>query len=361
MIYFLTICSLVFVLSFTDFSQKFGNLGTNISILLLSMLAGFRNIGGKDFAVYRFFYETGLSIGDTEFGYNFINMFFHNIGISYNMFLFIISFASIFLLIKAFQKISIYPKLSLLLYLGTYFFFYNMVLNRQMIAVSLLLWIIFFWDKNKIYSLLLLFIAFSFHKSIIIILPFLFIFDLAKNKKIIWMALLIIGTILAIFITPQNLMDTIFSGDTMISNRLGGYMQSQENSLVLYNVEFFEYIKLLIMIFIIFPIWKILYMNNKIRIWLFFYFVGIIFLIWSSKYEIMFRLFMYFDLSFIILFPYCLQIYVSKFATSSKQIKFAQTLAYSFVGIIAVISICYRAYNFGNFLSEYQFYFMENL
>ena len=360
MIYILSIYFLVFLLSFTDFSKKYNNLGVNLSIILLSILAGFRHVGGKDFEAYRYLYETGLSIGKTEVGYNLTNTFFHSIGFSYNIFLFIISFISLYILIKSFQKISIYPKLSLLLYMGTYFFFYNMVLNRQMIAVSLLLWIIFLWDKNKIYSLILLFVAFSFHKSIIIILPFLFIFDLAKNKKYIWMFLFIIGTSLALFVTPQNLMDIIFSGETMVNDRIGGYLLRQENNIVSYNVEIFEYIKLLVMILIIIPITKRLYKDIKTSIWLFFYFIGAIFLIWSSKYEIMFRLFMYFDLSFIILLPYCLEIYLSKLFLSKKQSKIIKIFVYCLIGVIAISSIYYRASNFSGF-SEYKFYFMENL
>lgn len=358
MSYFLLIFSLVFLLSFTDFSKKFNNFGTNISIILLSMLAGFRNIGGNDFEAYRFLYDTGLSIGDTEVGYNIINTFFHNIGISYNMFLFIISFFSIFVLVKAFQKISVYPKLSLLLYIGTYFFFYNMVLNRQMIAISLLLWIIFFWEKNKIYSLALLFLAFSFHKSIIIIFPFLLIFEFAKNKKFRWMFLFVLGIVLALFITPKDIMDRLVSSSLTVNNRLSGYILQQENSLMAYNVEIFEYIKLIIMVTIIIPIWKELYANTKTLIWLFFYFIGAIFLIWGRQYEIMFRLYIYFDLSFIILFTYCLETYIYKFSLSDKEFKI---FMYFVIGIIAIISVFYRAYNFGDFLSEYQFYFMETL
>lgn len=358
MSYFLSIFSLVFLLSFTDFSKKFNNFGTNLSIILLSMLAGFRNVGGNDFEAYRFLYDTGLSIGDTEVGYNIVNMFFHNIGISYNMFLFIISFFSIFVLVKALQKISVYPKLSLLLYIGTYFFFYNMVLNRQMVAVSLLLWIIFFWERNKIYSLALLVLAFSFHKSVIIVFPFLLLFEFAKNKKLRWLFLFVLGIILALFITPKDMMDGIISSSLTINNRLSGYILQQENSLMSYNVEIFEYIKLIIMFFIIIPICKKLYADKRTSIWLFFYFIGAIFLIWSSKYEIMSRLYIYFDLSFIILFAYCLETYIKKFLLSDKQFKF---YVYFIIGIVAIISVCYRAYNFGDFMSEYQFYFMENL
>jgi hypothetical protein len=227
-----------------------------------------------------------------------------------------------------------------------------------MIAVSLLLWIVFLWNNNKIYSLMLLFIAFSFHKSIIIILPFLFIFDLSKNKKFIWLLLSVIGVFFAMFITPQNMMDSLFTENTMVNYRIGGYLLRQEN--ISYNVEIFEYIKLSVMLLIIIPIIKRLYVNIKTSIWLFFYFIGAIFLIWSSKYEIMFRLFMYFDLSFIILLPYCLEIYLSKMFLSKKQSKIIKIFVYGLIGIIAVSSIYYRASNFSGF-SEYKFYFMENL
>ena len=233
-----------------------------------------------------------------------------------------------------------------------------MVLNRQMIAISLLLWIIFFWEKNKIYSLALLFLAFSFHKSIIIISPFLLIFEFAKNKKFRWMFLFVLGIVLALFITPKDIMDRLVSSSLTVNNRLSGYILQQENSLMAYNVEIFEYIKLIIMVTIIIPIWKELYANTKTLIWLFFYFIGAIFLIWGRQYEIMFRLYIYFDLSFIILFTYCLETYIYKFSLSDKEFKI---FMYFVIGIIAIISVFYRAYNFGDFLSEYQFYFMETL
>lgn len=361
MIYFIVIYIAVIILSFTDFSPKFNKFGTWGCIILLSCLAGFRNLGGKDFLIYQQMYETNIFYRGIEEFYILANQLFSSLGFSYNIFLFMLSFIAILLLIMAYTKLSYLPKLSLMLYLGTYFFYYNMVLNRQMVSVALLLWVIYFWDKNKIYSLVFLLVGFLFHKSIIVILPFLFIFNFIKKGKLLWASCLIIGFLGALFINPQSIMNYMFSvEESMLADRLSGYMLRSEVSS--YSVEFFEYIKLGVILCVIIPVWKKLYQDTKTSVWLFLYFIGAIFLVWSYKLEVMFRLFMYFDLSFTILIPAAIKIYLSKISLPKSQKDFSLLCAYALVGIIALVSILHRIANFdqGSFL-EYKFYFIEYL
>jgi len=361
MIYFIVIYIAVITLSFADFTSKFNKFGTWACIILLSCLSGFRNLGGKDFFVYQQMYETNIFYRGIEKFYIIINQLFSNLGVSYNVFLFILSFIAILLLISAYQKISYFPKLSLMFYLGTYFFYYNMILNRQMIAVALLLWVIYFWDKNKIYSFVLLLFGFLFHQSIIVILPFLFIFSFIKKGKILLGFCLITGLLAALFINPQSIMNYIFSGEeSIVTNRLIGYMVKAEGSN--YSVELFEYIKLAVILCIIIPVWKKLFQDSKTSVWLFLYCIGAIFLLWSFKFEIMFRIFMYFDLSFTILVPAAIRIYLNKIALTKSQKNFSILLVYIMIGIIALISILHRITNFdqGSFL-DYKFYFIEYL
>ncbi|MFA7675525.1 MAG: EpsG family protein [Endomicrobiia bacterium] len=361
MIYFIVIYIAIIILSFTDFTSKFNKFGTWACIILLSCLAGFRNLGGKDFLTYEQMYETKIFYSGIEKFYIVVNHLFSNLGVSYNVFLFILSFIAILLLISAYQKISYFPKLSLMLYLGTYFFYYNMILNRQMVAVALLLWVIYFWDKNKIYSLVLFLFGFLFHQSIIVILPFLFIFSFIKKGKFLLGFCLTIVLLVALFINPESIMNYIFSSEeSIVADRLSGYIMKADGSN--YSVELFEYIKLTVILCIIIPIWKKLFQNAKTSVWLFLYCIGAIFLLWSSKLEIMFRIFMYFDLSFTILIPAAIKIYLSKITLTKSQKNFCIVCIYAMVGIIALISILHRITNFdqGSFL-DYKFYFIEYL
>ena len=56
MIYFIVIYGIVILLSFMDFSKKLHIWGSCLSVLSLSMLAGWRTMGGIDFEGYRSIY-----------------------------------------------------------------------------------------------------------------------------------------------------------------------------------------------------------------------------------------------------------------------------------------------------------------
>jgi len=75
--------------------------------------------------------------------------------------------------------------LSVMIYLGTYFLFYNMVLMRQMVSVVMFLYCINYTIEKKYIKCLLCFlVGLSFHLSMIVFLPAFFV--LRYFKLNIW-------------------------------------------------------------------------------------------------------------------------------------------------------------------------------
>lgn len=360
MIYFLTIYSAVAALSFTDFIPKLRKFGALMCIILLAMLAGWRNMGGSDFYVYQdIYYGLTLNYMSAEAGYAIINNLFSGLGFSYNAFLFVYSLAAISIMVIFLEKHVKYPKFALLFYMACYFFFYNMVLNRQMLCMSMSLWVIYFWDKNKLYSLLCLLTGFLFHQSIIVLLPLLLVFEVLKHTKGIkyWLLFFVAAIGFTALINPQRLLGFMASlpGLSSMSARLLNYLENAGGE---YSLNIVEYIKMGLALIIILPFIKKILADKGNHIWAFFYFFGIIFLFWTRNIEILFRVFAYFDLSLLVLIPYAVNIVANRFSPSQR--KPFLILTYAAVGALSIMAILYRAANFGDgsFFS-YQFYFMD--
>lgn len=359
MTYFVAIYFAVAALSFTDFSAKLRKVGAFLCIILLAMLAGWRNMGGSDFYIYRdIYYGLALNYMSSEAGYALLNNIFSFLGFSFNGFLFFYSLISVALLVVFLEKYTKYPKLSLLFYMACYFFFYNMVLNRQMLCMSLTLWIVYFWDRNKIYSLMLLLTGFLFHQSIIVLLPFLLSYDFLKKTKGIkyWCAFFIVFVAVTVVFSPIQFINLISSvpGFAFILGRTLGYF---EHASGMYSLNMVEYIKMGAALIIILPFVKKIWTVQENRIWLFLYFSGVILLFWTRNIEILFRIFVYFDLSLLLLVPYALNIFLQK--TPKIQRKNLLVLLYGFIGLITIGAILYRTAKFGNgTFWAYQFYFL---
>jgi hypothetical protein len=108
---------------------------------------------------------------------------------------------------------------------------------------------------------------------------------------------------------------------------------------------------------IILPWFNKIVSDKKLRIWMFFYAVGVIFLFWTRNVEILFRTFVYFDMSLLVLLPLCIQCYVDKLSMPQKGT--ILIFIYLFIGILAIAAILYRIAHFDNgaFL-QYKFYFL---
>lgn len=359
MIYFLTIYSAVAALSLTDFIPKWRKWGAFLCILLLSMLAGWRTMGGKDFFIYQdIYYGLGLNYFSSEMGYAFINNIFSAIGFSFNGFLFFYSLVSIALLVLFLEKHSLYPKFSLLIYMGCYFFFYNMVLNRQMFCMSLALWTIYWWDKNNFYSLLCLLIGMSFHQSLFALLPFLLVYEVLRHTRgtKCWVAFFFVFIAATVFISPEKSVSIIgdIPGLSFVSGRLLNYM---EHNSEFYTLDVMEYVKLLFVLPVLFFFLKKLIREKTMHIWLFMYFCGVIFLLWTRNIEILFRIFAYLDLSLLVLLPFCIKLFTASFLPKQRTLLLLGI--YMLTGLLAIGAILYRTAHFehGIFWSYY-FYFL---
>lgn len=359
MLYFLIIYSSVVILSFTDFVPKWRKIGALGCILLLSMLAGWRTMGGRDFFIYQdVYYGLGINYFSSEMGYAIINNLFSAAGFSFNGFLFFYSLLSIALMVLFLEKHSLYPKFSLLIYLGCYFFFYNMVLNRQMFCMSIALWVIYWWDKNRLFSVLCLLLGMSFHQSLFALLPFLLVYEGLKHTQgsKFWIGFFVIFALVTTLVSPQQAVLWLgqVPGLSFISERLLGYLERASG---LYTLNIVEYIKLLIVLPVLFSCFKKIIREKSMRIWLFMYFCGIVFLLWTRHIEVLFRIFAYFDISLLMLLPFCVKILTASFLPRQHQILLLGI--YVLTGVLAIGAILYRTANFGDAIFwSYQFYFL---
>lgn len=361
MIYFLSIYSAIAALSFTDFSPKLRRLGAFLCVLLLSMLAGWRNMGGKDFFVYQdIYYGLTLNYMSSEMGYTLLNNWFAELGFSFNAFLFVYSLLSVTVLVSFLEKHVKFPKFSLLFYMACYFFFYNMVLNRQMFCMSLTLWVVYFWDRKKILSLILLFTGVLFHQSFMVLLPFLLAYEILKRTKGLrsWIIFFILFIGITATLSPLQFLNMLSSvpAFSFVSMRALSYLQ---NASGVYNLNAIEYVKMATALLIILPCLKKLWATQENRLWLFLYFSGVILLFWTNQVEILFRLFAYFDLSLLVLIPLAINLFLND-VSPTRHLPLLMFL-YAVVGILATGAILYRTANFadGSFWA-YQFYFLES-
>ena len=358
MIYFIVIYISVAALGFLDLTPRMRKICIFMSVLLLAALAGWRNMGGNDFYSYRdIYYGLTLNYMSSEPGYAFLNNLFSYLGFSFNGFLFAYSFTAIALLVSFIYKHTKYPAIALLFYMATYFFFYNMVLNRQMMSMSLALWAIYLWNKNKLYSVLCLAIGASFHQSLLVLLPFLCIFEFLRHTrgKKYWIAFFTALTAAVIMFSPLQLF-TFLDGIpvfSFIAKRTMHYFVNTGS----YSLNIVEYIKMAAACLIILPWFKKIAADKEHRIWLFFYITGVILLLWTRDIEILFRVFAYFDLSLVVLLPLCLHFFMGKFP--ARQRKPALTLIYIAATILAVAAVSYRVMYFDNgIFLYYKFYFL---
>ncbi len=359
MIYFLIIYSAVAALSLTDFIPKWRKAGALACILLLSMLAGWRTMGGRDFFIYQdIYYGLGINYFSSEMGYAIINNLFSAAGFSFNGFLFFYSLLSIALMVLFLEKHSLYPKFSLLIYLGCYFFFYNMVLNRQMFCMSMALWVVYWWDRNRLYSLLCLVLGMAFHQSLFALMPFLLVYEGLKHTRGTkwWIAFFVLFVLVTFFLSPQQAVSLMgqVPGLSFVTGRLLGYL---EHNSEFYTLNIIEYAKILLVLPIFLAFFKKIVQEHSMRIWLFMYFCGVIFLVWTRDIEILFRIFAYFDISLLVLLPFCIKKITASFLPKQRTLLLLGI--YVLTGLLAIGAILYRTANFGNAMFwSYQFYFL---
>lgn len=343
------------ILSLNDLAnENHRKISLFISWFLMSITAGLRNVGGlyTDYAAYKAHYNGdfgGFFIDSFEKGYCIAVWLGNFIGLSFNMFLFILTSVTLFFLIRIIAKYSQAPMLSILLYVGTYFLYYNMVLTRQMVAVVAFIYCIrYIITKEDWKFFVVLLIGFSFHNSIVILLPAYPILRFLKLNK--YTVLLIVSFTLCFYVVGiENLLVSLFSlGVNDMTGKMVGYVVKASN----FHLNIMEYVKMGVMITGIIILYSMLKdsFENEVFIKSYLIFCGFIFVF--GHVEILFRMAMYFDLTILFLIPIMLN--KISFTFHSKIIIYVALALFSFASFV------YRANNFDNGeFYQYKFYFLE--
>lgn len=348
---FFTICS-VSLLSFADFDSRKKDIAICITFVLLAMTAGFRNVGGvdTDYQIYMDHYngEYGTYFrGGWEPGYCFLVWLANQIGLSYNWFVFGLTSLSLYFLVSIIWEKSRLPMFSIMLYLATYFLFYNMVLLRQMVAVVCFIYCLYYIIENKKYQLVVaFFIGLMFHYSIIILLPAYFIIRYLR-LNIFSVLLLILSALFLKKMGIENILLSMFDwGGDVLVERTVKYVANQE-----FSLNIMEYIKMFIILFFIMVRYKSLKNSYENQILLKSYLCFCAMIIAFGNIEIFFRMAMYFDLASLFLLPIIFD--GLHFKLSSKII------CYCCLSAFVIFSFMYRLMHFsdGEFYN-YRFFFL---
>lgn len=130
--------------------------------------------------------------------------------------------------------------LSVMIYLGTYFLFYNMVLMRQMVSVVMFLYCINYTIEKKYIKCLLCFlVGLSFHLSMIVFLPAFFV--LRYFKLNIWNIIFIL--IIGVFLKIVGAINLVMFVGGVIESRMANYLAGDG-----FTLNIMEYIKMIIII-----------------------------------------------------------------------------------------------------------------
>lgn len=176
-------------------------------LVMLVLLTGmFRGSGmGTDYFSYFYIFrdETDIEIGFLAF----IRLV-KSLGFDYQAFLMIVFLFSFLSKMGVFAKMSIYPYLSLMIYLGFWFLVYDMNGIRQGIALGIIGFAICSAaEKRPISYWSWCIVAVLFHYSAIVFLPFIFVL---RYKCNIWIALTLIAAFFTVAVIGVDVLDMIF-------------------------------------------------------------------------------------------------------------------------------------------------------
>lgn len=223
-------------------TQEFGNRSKrdkqlfNIGLLLILLVSGLRYMHG-DYGTYEMGFNEMKDVG-SDWGYYQIQLLGKKIGLSFQVFIFLISFLAVYSYKKAFS-ISTFPNFCLIIILGKIFTLYAMSGIRQFIAMAIAWWAIkILLEKQKI----LLFIAmtaitYSLHASALIILPIVLFY---KRKFSYITALIII--IIAFIISYSSIAFFASTADIsdLVNERLSGYLNPSSDAETMNVLNYFE-------------------------------------------------------------------------------------------------------------------------
>jgi transmembrane protein EpsG len=299
----------------------------HLSLVLFTTISGFRNMGGADYLIYRKHYQ-GKDESTFELGYEVLVKVFNLIGINYEGFVFIVSLFCSFVIARFIKRFSPKPNLSLFLYTGAFFIYYNLIATRQLIALSFfLVGLSYLFDRQELRSVLILLFGSLFHTSILVtIFGIVFI----RFYKIGFLFFILIFTI---FIqTGFDLVEII-----LIFSKYGlSFVESRMVYDYLLSTRVIPITTFVRIIFTCALIVNFIYRfgleDYKLRASVILYLIFVFLFMIFNSYDIMMRIWVYFEILSIILIPHIIS------AARMKLIKFSLILFY----------ICFYLFSFFN-------------
>ena len=91
MLWFYLLITVLLFATITDYYKRYSKVTLFLSFFLLLVVAGFRNMGGSDYIVYRDHFN-GFNESRWEIGYEFLVSIFRFFGFHYYFFVFFVSF-----------------------------------------------------------------------------------------------------------------------------------------------------------------------------------------------------------------------------------------------------------------------------
>lgn len=163
------------------------------------------------------------------------------IGISYQLFVSLISVLFIVTVMVLYRKKTSYPLISVFLFLGMGVFTFSFSGLKQVIAMTFAIWSYILHDSDrKTLAYIILVVGILFHPTAIILLPFLLVRNIPVTRYILMMSVLVFAVFM-IFRMQIGLILTQFYAEE--------YVDKYESSNSLTNTVFFIIILLVILLF----------------------------------------------------------------------------------------------------------------
>lgn len=281
----------------------------HICLFFFLLVVGLR-YGHGDYPTYEWGYNNGFDVGGDK-GYFFIQDFFHNIGFSFQAFVFIITLVSVIAFKQTF-RLSVWPCFGVLMILGKIFTLYAMSGIRQYIAMAICWWAIseLLLNKRKLLFLVMVLCAYTFHGSAIIILPVYFIRNLKFSYK---MTFLIIIVASVVGYGWRFFFEQLFEFSDLADERFGSYYRY-----TVYHgggtMNMINYVENLL--FLVFALWvrkSAVQRNQYYDFFLYMFIIYCGFLIAGSDIGVVKRLRDYYAISYAVIVPYFIFLFKGSF------------------------------------------------
>lgn len=281
-----------------------------ICLFFFLLVVGLRYRHG-DYSTYEWGYNMDLDVGG-DTGYFLIQKLFHHAGLSFQVFVFIITLVSVIAFKQTF-RLSVWPCFGVLMILGKIFTLYAMSGIRQYIAMAICWWAIseLLLNGRKMIFLIMVLIAASMHGSALIILPVYFLKDYEfTTKRAVFM--LVIAMIAGFF--SMQIFTTAADLSDFVDKRFTPYLIAEEHQGGMNMINYAENFLFLFLAYKVRPIAIKQIPYFDFFLYLFIIFCG--FLIVGNEVSVVKRLRDYYAISYAIIVPSF--VYLSKEGTYRK-------------------------------------------